>query len=166
VYQPGGLTTRTYESPTSSSGRTDIWRVGLTACDDYCLTGSGWGTFPTVYAETQASVPNAGVLVGEGNYQPHNVWLLLGVELGVAGLLLFGLALAVTWREASRLTQAHRGPPLAVLAGMLLGLGFLSSIEFKFFWMVLIYVALCRHVEDAERATQQRPASETTSITG
>ena len=87
TFHPFGLAERTFESATSSSGRLDIWQVGLAACSDYCGIGSGWGTFPDVYAETQATVPGARVLTGdEGSYQPHNLWLLAVVELGVAGL--------------------------------------------------------------------------------
>jgi O-antigen ligase len=89
VYQPAGVASRSFDSATSSSGRTDIWQVGLAACSDYCAFGSGWGTYPQVYAETQASVPGARVLVGDqGSYQPHNLWLLAIVELGLPGLLL------------------------------------------------------------------------------
>lgn len=153
TFQPAGVATRTFESPTSSSGRTDIWQVGIAACSDYCLLGSGWGTFPEVYAETQASVPGARVLVGEGSYQPHNLWLLAVVELGVAGFVLFTLALAVSFWEALRLPTARRGPPFSALVGLTFAVFFLSSMEFKFFWMVLIMVAINRNlVLDEEEA--------------
>jgi O-antigen ligase len=154
TFQPGGVATRTYASATSSSGRTDIWRVGIAACSDYCLFGSGWGTFPDVYAQTQASVPGARVLVGEGgSYQPHNLWLLAVVELGVAGLLLFTLALAVTFWEALRLPPGRRGPPFSALVGLTFAVFFLSSMEFKFFWMILIMVAINRNAALDEEVT-------------
>lgn len=154
TFQPVGVATRTFESPTSSSGRTDIWRVGIAACNDYCLFGSGWGTFPDVYAETQASVPGARVLVGDGgSYQPHNLWLLAVVELGVAGLLLFTLALAVTLWEALRLPPGRRGPPFSALVGLTFAVFFLSSMEFKFFWMILIMVAINRNLALDEEAS-------------
>ena len=108
---PFGLAERTFASATSSSGRLDIWQVGLAACADYCGIGSGWGTFPDVYAETQATVPGARVLTGEeGSYQAHNLWLLAIVELGVAGLLLLliGLGSASTTRSSCRPTTGRR----------------------------------------------------------
>lgn len=151
VYQPAGVASRSFDSATSSSGRTDIWQVGLAACSDYCAFGSGWGTYPQVYAETQASVPGARVLVGDqGSYQPHNLWLLAIVELGLPGLLLLAWALGTSLMEAIRLPRDLRGPPLSALVGLVFAVFFLSSMEFKFFWMVLIMVALARNLDEAE----------------
>lgn len=155
VYQPAGVASRSFESATSSSGRTDIWQVGLAACADYCASGSGWGTFPTVYAETLASVPDARVLVGGegGTYQPHNLWLLAGVELGLIGLILLAAGLVVAVVEALRLPLARRGPPLSAVVSMIFAVFFLSSMEFKFFWIVFIMVALHRNLADAETSS-------------
>jgi len=153
-----GIAERTFASATSSSGRLDIWGVGLAACPTYCGSGSGWGTFPDVYAATQAKVPGAHVLVGDqGSYQAHNLWLLVVVELGVLGALLLAAGLAVSVHEALRLPEDLRGPPTAALAGLLVAVMFLSSMEFKFFWMVLIMIALYRNAEDAEQG-QVAPA--------
>lgn len=152
IYHPLGIANRTTETATSSSGRTDIWQVGLAACPQYCTVGSGWSTFPDVYAETQATVPGAKVLVGKGgSYQPHNVWLLIAVELGIPGLLLFGAGVATTFYEALRLPNSLRGPPMAGLLGTLFAAFFLSNLEFKFFWMAFIVVALSRNLVEAER---------------
>ncbi|HJR37729.1 MAG TPA: O-antigen ligase family protein [Nocardioidaceae bacterium] len=151
VFNPAGVASRSFESPTSSSGRTDIWQVGLAACPDYCGIGAGWGAYPEVYAQTQASVADARVLVGEdGSYQPHNLWLLAGVELGVLGLVLLALGLGFSFVEAQRLPRELRGPPLSGLVGLLAAVFFLSSMEFKTFWMALIVVALYRNMVDAE----------------
>jgi O-antigen ligase len=146
---PFGLAERTVET-TSSSGRTDIWRVALAACPEYCPAGSGWGTFREVYADTQASVADARVLAGSGNYEPHNVWLLAVIELGVPGLLLLLTGLLLTVLEAWRLPVGLRGPPLAALAATITAAFFLSNLEFKFFWMSLMFVALARNVAQAE----------------
>ena len=152
VYHPAGIADRTFTTATSSSGRTDIWKVGLKACERYCGPGSGWGTFPDVYAETQATVPGARVLVGpQGTYQAHNLWLLIGVELGVVGLVLFMVGLGIGVAECRELPRALRGPPSSALAGLCFGVFFLSSMEFKFFWMVFIMVALNRNVVESER---------------
>jgi O-antigen ligase len=92
------------------------------------------------------------VLVGpQGSYQAHNLWLLIGVELGTAGLVLFLAGLGVAFVEALRIPRALRGPPLAALVGLCVGVFFLSSMEFKFFWMVLILIAMTRNVAEAER---------------
>jgi O-antigen ligase len=154
VYHPAGIATRDVAT-TSSSGRTDIWRVGLAACPHYCVFGSGWETFPDVYAATQASVPDAAVLVGGGNYQPHNVWLLVAIELGLPGLVLLASVLIVTFYEALRLPTALRGPPMSGFIATIVAALFLSNLEYKFFWMALILVALSRNVALVE----SRPAA-------
>jgi O-antigen ligase len=144
VFKPFGVTEREVET-TSSSGRTDIWRVGLAACPEYCPLGSGWGTFPDVYADTQPSVPDAAVLVGKGgSYEPHNVWFLAAIELGVPGLLLLALLFALTFAEAVRLPARLRGPPVSAFVATIFAALFLSNLEFKFFWMAIILVSLSR----------------------
>lgn len=161
VYHPAGIAERSSleDSKTSSSGRTDIWKVGMAACEEYCAYGSGWGTFPEVYAETQATVPGARVLSGpEGSYQPHNLWLGVAVELGIPGLLLLGAALASSFLDAVRLPADRRGPPLASLVGLLFGVVFVAGIEFKFFWMVLMLVAVHRNLTLAQERDRQRAA--------
>lgn len=153
LFHPAGLAVREVQT-TSSSGRTDIWRVGLAACPRYCAIGSGWETFPDVYAATQPSVPDAAVLVGTGgSYQPHNVWMLVAIELGLPGLLLLVAVLSLTLAEAVRLPARLRRPPLAGLIGTYFAALFLSNLEFKFFWMALIMVALSRNLNALEAAT-------------
>ena len=147
---PLGIAERTVAT-SSSSGRFAIWRVGLAACPHYCAIGSGWETFPLVYAETQSSVPDAQVLVGKGgSYQPHNVILLVAIELGIPGLILLFAVLAATVADALRLPAGLRGPPLAALVGTWFAAMFLSNLEYKFFWMALIMVALSRNVAGGE----------------
>jgi O-antigen ligase len=158
TFHPFGIADRTYESVTSSSGRTDIWRVGLTACTDYCAQGSGWGTFPIVYGRTQATVPEARVLVGEGGYQAHNLWLLVAVEIGILGLLALICAFAASAFEAWQTRAEHRGIAMGALAGLVTALSFLSSMEFKFFWMVLMMVALYRNLELTDEDPVSSPA--------
>lgn len=151
---PAGIAARTFESATSTSGRADIWRVGLAACSEHCWYGSGWGTFPRVYAENQALVPDARVLVGDqGTYQAHNLWLLSLVELGLVGVVLLTAGLLVGLVEAWRLPKMHRGPAVGAMVGLTFAVQFLSSMEFKIFWMVLIYIVLNRNLTDAERQT-------------
>jgi hypothetical protein len=153
---PFGLAQRDV-STTSSSGRTSIWKVGLAACPQYCPLGSGWETFPIVYALTQPTVPGADVLAGSGgSYQPHNVILLVAIELGIPGLLLFFAVLGLTVVEAVRLPRSVRGPPLAALLGTYQASLFLSNLGYKFYWMAFIVVALHRSASYAEKKVQER----------
>jgi O-antigen ligase len=125
------------------TGRSDIWRVGAHACASYCVIGSGWGTFGLVYAETLPHVPAAEVSGrGQEFYAPHNNWLQAMVETGFVGAGLMTLGLLLSAKEALSLPRAVRGPPLAALAALLVTAMLLSNMEFKYFWMVLIYVTL------------------------
>lgn len=125
-----------------SSGRTDIWTVGIAACGTYCGAGSGWGTFGDVYADTLPTVPQAGITASGVRFEPHNIWLLAAVETGLVGAVLMTVGLALALREAFRLPVGRRGPPLGALAGLLLSGFLLSNLEYKYFWMVLIYAGL------------------------
>lgn len=138
---PGGIGER-QTGQTDSSGRTDIWRVGLSACSQYCLTGSGWGTFPEVYAERLETVPEARVLVRGASFEPHNIWLLAAVESGLAGFLLLSGGLLLGLRGAWRLPVSVRAAPAAGLAGTAVAGFFLSNLEYKFFWFALVYPVL------------------------
>jgi O-antigen ligase len=152
---PFGLAQRDV-STTSSSGRTSIWKVGLAACPQYCPLGSGWETFPIVYARTQPTVPGADVLAGSGgSYQPHNVILLVAIELGIPGLLLFFAVLGLTVFEAGRLPRSVRGPPLAALLGTYQASLFLSNLGYKFYWMAFIMIALHRSASYLEQSRER-----------
>lgn len=72
-------------SITSTAGRLEIWERSFQAIGDYTLTGIGIGTFDLVipvlypYVELRkAIIPHA-----------HNLFLQVGVDLGVPGLLLY-----------------------------------------------------------------------------
>jgi len=160
---PFGLAERNV-STTSTSGRTSIWKVGFAACPQYCPLGSGWDTFPIVYALTQPTVPGADVLAGSGgSYQPHNVVLLVAIELGVPGLLLFFAVLGLTIFEAGRLPRSVRGPPLAALLGTYQASLFLSNLGYKFYWMAFLMVALHRSASYLERSRARSADLETVS---
>jgi len=151
--QPAGVGERLIQSEQTSSGRAEIWEVALSACKSYCLIGSGWGTFPRVYALERASVPEARVLKRGTSYEPHNIWILAAIETGLLGLLLVSLGFALSLRTALRVPAWVRGPPVAALLGTVVCGIFLSNLEYKFFWMVLVYVSLSHQVATSELTT-------------
>ena len=107
-------------------------------------------------------MPGARVLTGEeGSYQPHNLWLLAVVELGVAGFVLLTLGLAVGAYQALKLPPDYRPAAVGAVVGLAVGVLFLSSLEFKMFWLALMLVTLYRNVVAAEEVeAQARRASE------
>lgn len=152
VIRPFGVGDRVFERGDTSSGRTDIWTVGLNSCDTYCLFGAGWGTFPLVYQEQLAKVPEAKAQQGRPAYEAHNIYLLAIVEAGVIGLVLMVLGFGTALRTALRLPTGLRGPPAAALLGHLVSSFFLSNLEYKFFWAMLAYIVISESVAAAERA--------------
>jgi O-antigen ligase len=144
----------------SSTGRTDIWQIGLAACDDYCLHGSGWGTFSRVHARGLLESPDrTGWIFG---YGPHNVWLQFLIEAGILGFTLFMTALVVTYRALLRLPTAWRGPPLAAMSAMLASNIFIANFDFKYFWLTLLFVNLsitaAGHASAEEASDASAPA--------
>jgi O-antigen ligase len=157
VLQPGGFGRRQVENQTGSSGRTDIWMVGAQACSQYCLVGAGWGAFPNVYQQELSSTPEARVQPRGATFEPHSIFLLAVIELGLPGLVLLIVGLAVALMSAWRLPAALRAPPMAALLSTIVSSFFLSNMNFKFFWAVIAYVAVSETVAAASRA-RQKPA--------
>jgi O-antigen ligase len=158
LLNPLGVGERQVNQADSSSGRSDIWTVGLYSCPKYCLEGAGWGTFPDVYRQELASVPDARILSQGTSYEPHNIFLLAVVELGIVGLVLLVLGLLIPLLDTARMPRELRGPPLAALIGTVISSFFLSNLEFKFFWLVLAYVALASLAPAVERGGAALPA--------
>jgi hypothetical protein len=53
---------------TGSSGRVELWALGMERCPEFCTIGSGWGTFSDVYAATYG--PTTLVCVVPNSRQP------------------------------------------------------------------------------------------------
>jgi O-antigen ligase len=121
----------------SSSGRTLIWRTAFEACDRHCLTGSGYGTFPDVYNE--ALGVSASISGQKLRQRAHNIWVRVGIETGLVGLVLMSGALFLHARDLNRLPRLLRGPPLAGFLGVMTANVFLSNIGFKYFWLTMIH---------------------------
>jgi O-antigen ligase len=140
---PASVTERV-SSDSRSSGRTDIWRIGVLSCPQYCVQGSGWSTFPLVHEDRWLSDPSArGV---QRRFEAHNVWLSTLVEGGLAALALLVAGVLTTTRGLLRVPQALRAPPLAALAALLVANVFLSTLGFKYFWLVLVYAVLVQNL--------------------
>ena len=142
VAAPGGVGARQLKEGTSSSGRSDIWAVGLHSCRLYCLTGAGGGAFPTVYHQELEATPEARIQERGSTFEPHNIFLLAVIEVGVIGLLLILVGLGSAFVTSLRLPVDLRAPPAGALLGTVVSSFFLSNLEFKFFWAVLAYVAI------------------------
>jgi O-antigen ligase len=139
------------------SGRTDIWRVGLKAFEHYGVLGVGLNNFPYAYTNYMGEAPRY-----RGAYRDaHNIYLTVGVEAGVLGLLLFAGALIAHFRASSRLRNQLSVWNLLLASeaacwGMLV-FGFFATILWsKALW--LGWMLLSAAVTMAHDARQRSPA--------
>ena len=80
------------------------------------------------------------------------------------GLVLLCIGLAMAVLEALRLPPSSRGPALSALVATIFAGLFLSSFEFKYFWMVLMMVSLYRNQQLAESRSNTPAAAEPASL--
>lgn len=74
-----------------SSGRNDLWRIGLAMADDHLVLGVGSGNFTVVsprYAERAFDIVNINYVVDTPKVT-HNTYLNVADELGIPGLAIF-----------------------------------------------------------------------------
>ena len=122
---------------TGTSGRSGIWEIALESCPDYCAIGSGLGTFPDVHEEQLLTTPDAtGTKL---RFQAHSIWLGTLIELGVLGLALVAAAMVALGWNLWRVPSQVRGGALAGLIALAITSTFLSSLSFKYFWLVIMY---------------------------
>jgi len=103
---------------TSNQQRLDFYRASLVIIQEHPWLGVGTGGFPRAYAEKTR---------GSDAFQtrnPHNEYLHIAVQLGIAGLAALLYLFWQHWRESARLAsllECHlaRGLVLAVSAGCL-----------------------------------------------
>ncbi|HEX9888843.1 MAG TPA: O-antigen ligase family protein, partial [Nitriliruptorales bacterium] len=126
--------------PSGSTGRSTIWRIGMTACEEHCLAGAGWGTFGLLHEQVLLREPFA--TGRQFQFEPHNAWLGTAVEAGLPGIALLLGGIVALGVALGRLPREPRGPPLAGLVALVLTNTFLSNQDFKYFWLALTYAAV------------------------
>lgn len=138
----------------SSSGRAEIWTTGALACERYCVGGVGMGNFPIAYEQ---AVAFSNVTRNVGTVRPaHDLYLEIGVETGVLGLVLFWLAIFAEWR-----TIRLRGsfPVAAGLAATLIGFLLADVFEgflwFKHAWLPFLLIRVLESAADGEAESER-----------
>jgi putative inorganic carbon (HCO3(-)) transporter len=91
-------------------GRPGIWRTMLTLLQDYPYTGSGLGNTTMIYSTY--------VLLLHVNYfsHAHNLFLQIGVEQGIGGLVAFTWLLGIGMAVLTRTRQIHGDKAIYLLA--------------------------------------------------
>ncbi len=112
----------------SAGWRLNAWHRSLQAMDAKPLNGHGVGAWTPAVKQFEDS-KTATQLFGEGNHSnPHQEYLLWGVELGVGGLLLFFALMACMARDALRFPESLQRATLSVLAALAVACLFNSTL--------------------------------------
>ena len=112
----------------SSSGiRLHFWHRAVQSISESPLLGSGVGSWSNEYNRLETQQNPASFRIGErGN--PHQEYLLWGVQLGVPGIVLFLAFLGAVFRDTLGASQASTRAAQSVLAALAIACLFNSSI--------------------------------------
>ena len=127
---------------TSTGLRLGFYRSGVALLAAHPFIGSGTGSYPRVSREQVAGTAVAPTT------NPHNEYLLLGVQLGLGGPLLLIALFVVLWRSAARMPPLERdvtrGTVIAFAAGCLLNSMLLDHTEgLLFAWLAGLAAGTC-----------------------
>lgn len=118
---------QTVQIESSAGWRLNAWRRSLQAMQDKPMLGHGVGAWTPAVKRLEGSA--ATKVFGEGNHSnPHQEYLLWGVELGVGGSLLLLAALGCMARDALRFPSSILRATLAVLAATAVACLFNSAL--------------------------------------
>lgn len=115
------------QEPVTSSGlRLNFWTKSIQLIGQRPLTGSGVGSWFPEFTRLQHEKNPASEVGGHGN--PHQEYLLWGVELGIPGILIFlGLLLAV-WRDSLQMETPYARATQSALLALAVACLFNSSL--------------------------------------
>lgn len=115
------------ETESSSGWRLNAWRRSLQAIQEQPLNGYGVGSWTPAVKRQEGNAAER--IFGAGNNSnPHQEYLLWGVELGIAGILLLCALLACVVRDALRFSTACKRATLSVTAAIAIACLFNSAL--------------------------------------
>ena len=115
------------EPITSSGVRLNLWRRAIQTIGQHPLAGSGVGSWSTEFNRLQRAQNPAHIDIA-GNGNPHQEYLLWGVQLGIPGiLLLFALMLSVL-RDTTKMEKPYARAVQSTVLALAIACLFNSSI--------------------------------------
>lgn len=130
-----------------STDRMLIWNMTTKAILAQPVLGTGLGGFPAAYAKTQADYFASGKASADERMTTScpkfafNEYLQIGLELGIAGLLLFALWISFSFYYG--LKNKQLGATGSILALLLLAM-YSYPLQLPSFWVLLIFFsAIC-----------------------
>lgn len=116
------------ETPATSSGiRLNLWRAALESMRMNPLMGEGVGSWSPVFNRLQRQHNPAHVDINS-NGNPHQEYLLWGVELGVPGTLLFMGLLLSMGRDTLKMEKVYAQAAQSTLAALAISCLFNASV--------------------------------------
>lgn len=129
---------------TSSGIRLDLWNTAIQAIGEYPVAGSGIGSWSTQFNRLQHEKNPAHIDIA-GNGNPHQEFLLWGVQLGIPGILLFIALLFSMWRDTLKMARPYARATQSTLLALAVACLFNSSLydaQIGDFFCVLIGLLL------------------------
>jgi len=134
------------ESRASTEQRLEIWKVARAMIAEHPLTGVGLGAYPEVHA--QMALRPVFKRTAQGHRDTHSTYLNILAEMGVPGLILFSLVVALPLLGAERARRRLKAThPTRALQLQYLALGMIgylvAGIWGSYGALVLTYLYLC-----------------------
>ena len=132
----------TLERGTASSGRTDFWNVAVRMISEEPLVGQGLGQLAAEIPDRLATTPGSTILADtRDKVAAHNTWLDIAGDLGVVGLSIWAVVIALTvaallsprWRQTRELSIYL----LLMFVPVLTGSMFLALANNKLAWSII-----------------------------
>ena len=105
------------EPATSSGIRLNLWRRALQTIEQHPLSGTGVGSWSTQFNRLQRAQNPAHVDINN-NGNPHQEYLMWGVQLGVPGIVIFLAMLLSLYRDTLRMKKEEAHAARSVLAAL------------------------------------------------
>ena len=118
----------TQVAPVTSSGvRLNLWRRAIQTIGQHPLTGTGVGSWSSEFNRLERAQNPAHVDI-DSNGNPHQEYLLWGVQLGIPGILLLFVLLFSVFRDSTKMEKHHARATQSTLAALAVACLFNSSI--------------------------------------
>ena len=115
------------DTSTSTGWRLNAWRVSAQAIQETPVMGHGVGSFTATVKRLQG--PDAEAVFGPGSLSnPHQEFLLWGVEIGVVGVLLLFAAFLLLWADFNQMPPPIRRAGISTLAALFIACSFNSAL--------------------------------------
>ena len=118
-----------YDAPTTTSTgtRLNLWEAALTIMSQHPLKGSGVGSWTPEYNILKSARNSAHVPIAS-NGNPHQEYLMWGVQLGYVGIFLLLAFFAAIWSDSRKLPKPYCRAAQSVLLALVVACFFNATL--------------------------------------